>query len=588
MIDFVKNYYKSKVSEFKARTLENETVERFVKEASELVTERPDDGGYVRTSQVTDREKGHLQTNQLEMIRMARKYWRWDPSARGALQTLVNYIMGNTFAITPKTKDPVVWYIWREFWKADRNQMDLKQFEIPLRTFRDGDVFIEFFSRDGQEKETGKTTIRFIDPLLVRNPSKVVQGTVSNFNDKTTKSGIEHDAEDVEKIIGYWVQSHASINAFRFIKAEDMLHIKIFADSDQKRGETWVQPVMATFRQYQQWLDGRIILNKMRSAIVLIREVAGSSGQMQSIINNLAQASRTRTNENKRENIRGGTVLTASPGVKYTMLSPNINAADVKDDGRSIKLNIAAGLNLPEYVFGDAANANFASSLIAESPFVKSIQFWQVFLEYFFCQIYKHVINNAVKANMVKAPSDEEFIRKLKGLANLSEQAGEDNESPKEKAFKELMPEGKMETPTEIFFGCDMQWPEIIHRGVKEQTESLQIQRTEGWVSDQSASQILGHDYQEEVRKQKQAEEQGKATGNPLMGIKAKAEENDDDEKEMDDEINNILKSLSPEERQQILKSNNPNDVASLLMQKAGAAAGGNGNQPPQGGNQNA
>src|SRR5207302_1611450 len=116
-----------------------------------------------------------------------------------------------------------------------------------------------------------------------------------------------------------------------------------------------------------------------RTAIVMIKEVTGTPTEVSNMSKTLPLATRQVANETKSKNFRGGTIITAGPGVKYRIESPNINANDVKEDGRNIMLAMAAGMNMPEYIFGDASNANYASTMIAESPFVKMIQFFQVF-----------------------------------------------------------------------------------------------------------------------------------------------------------------------------------------------------------------
>jgi hypothetical protein len=245
-----------------------------------------------------------------------------------------------------------------------------------------------------------------------------------------------------------------------------------------------------------------------------------------------------------------------------------------------MKLNIAGGLNLPEYVFGDASNANYASSLVAEAPFVKAVEYWQISLEFWFKKLYKKVINNAVAGNVLTEPDDQEFLRRLRTVNDLQEIDGQedgkaDGMSPKEQALKDLMPNGKVETPTEIFYGCDMQWPEIIHRDQKAFTESLQLARTAGWVSDQTASSALGWDFNEEVRKQKNVEDEAELTGNPLLGIKSGEEKEASDDGEMDDEINSVIASLTDKEKQDIIAKTDPKEIANILMAKTNGNGGG-------------
>ncbi|QOR55512.1 MAG: hypothetical protein UMS36scaffold28_2 [Phage 59_13] len=601
MLDLVRAWYQDKVSRYTLASTAAKAEARMVQEASNIVTERPDGMGFTQVFSANDREKGHIEVTQLEAIRQARFFDRWDSNAHGILGTMVNYIMGKGLTITPKSDDPEVWYTWREFWTAERNRMQIRQFELIRRVFRDGEVFIEFFDKDDDGAATGKTTIRFIDPLLVRSPA-----TKAAANNNTITSGINTAPNDIEKVLSYDVLDPAdqSMLTFRNVPAENVLHVKINADSDQKRGEPSVQQILKSFRDYEQWLENRTILNKMRTAIVLIRKVTGAPDQVASISQTLPQTTRN-TGETKKKNWRGGTVLTASQGVDYQMLSPNINASDAKEDGRNIKLTMCANMQIPEYVLGDASNQNYASSMTAEAPFVKSIQFWQVFFEYFFSQIYKRVISNAVKAGQLVAPSDDEFRSQLKAIRTLAEApnpgvpdpnkpdpgAGNGTNpqdaaaadasskapqlSPREQALRDLMPNGKLESPTEIFYGCDMNWPEIIHRDIKLQTEALAIQRQNGWIADSTASSQLGFDYSEEVRKQRQLEEEAALEDNPLLGASGIG-----DGADMSNEMNAMLQNLTPEERNRIINSNDPNEIAKI-MSKTGNGA--NNNASPSG-----
>ncbi len=573
MIRLIKSVYEAAVAKNVNEKIQLDSEARIMKEASDIVVDRPDKDGWVRMFQANDREKGMVQSNQLDMIRKAREFYRFDPNARAALSTMLNYIMGRGIAITPKADDPMVWFVWREFWTAQRNKMDLKQFEIILRSLRDGEIFIEFIKADENGKVAGKTTIRFIDPLLVR--AKGPDVTVDS--NAQIQNGVVTDPEDIEKVIEYNVQSRLNQADFRTVPADRMVHIKINVDSDQKRGETQLLPIMQMIRHYEQWIENRIILNKMRSAIVMIKKVEGTATDVANLAKTLPTA-RNPSNTNKRQNFRGGTMITEGPGVTYRMESPNINASDVKEDGRNIKLNMAAGTNMPEYVFGDASNANYSSSLIAESPFVKAVQFWQIFYQFYFAQIYRKVIEIAVEGGVLEAPNDDEFMTKLKSVRDMKEDAADPEDvndnapSMKDKALSELMPNGKMETPSETFFGCDMQWPEIIHRDIKEQTDALTEARQNGWIADSTACAALGYDYGEEVRKQRTIEEDATANGNPLLG---KNPGDMADDGNMDSEMQDALNSMTPEERNQIMNAKSPQDVFKLMSKKK-AAAGAN------------
>lgn len=592
MIRLIKSMYEAAVARRENETTQLTADSRIMKEASEIVTDRPDKDGWVRLFQTNDREKGLLQSNQLEMVRKAREFYRFDPNARAALSTMLNYIMGRGLAITPKANDTMVWYVWREFWTAQRNKMDIKQFEIVLRSLRDGEIFIEFFDEGEGGKKTGKATVRFVDPLLVR--AKAADQVADN--NAQIQNGVVTDPEDAEKVLSYSVQSRIDQGVYRSIPAARMIHIKINVDSDQKRGETQLLPIMNMIRHYEQWLDNRIILNKMRSAIVLIKKVEGTALDVANLAKTLPTA-RNPSNQQKKMNFRGGSVITEGPGVTYRMESPNINAGDVKEDGRNIKLNMAAGTNLPEYVFGDASNANYSSSLIAESPFVKAVQFWQCFYQFYFAQIYRKVIEIAVEGGVLEAPNDDEFLSKLQAVRTMQEADAPpepatakgapeppDKDTPemsaKEKAMAEIMPDGKMETPSDVFYGCDMQWPEIVHRDIKLHTDALTEARQNGWIADSTACAALGYDYAEEVRKQRTIEEEAEQLANPLLGKKPG---DISDDGNMDSEMQDALNAMSPEDRNTVMNAKTPQEVMKAMAKanKATAtasAASGNGN----------
>jgi hypothetical protein len=320
----------------------------------------------------------------------------------------------------------------------------------------------------------------------------------------------------------------------------------------------------------------------MRTAIVMIKKVEGTPTEVGNLAATLPTARRQSQNETKRTNFRGGTMITAGPGVDYKMESPNINASDVKEDGRNIILAMAAGMNMPEYIFGDASNANYASTMIAESPFVKQIQSHQVFFEYHFGQIFKKVLQNAVKFKLTEEPNDDEFIAQLKTIRTLAEQApppdpnaqGTGTEkpelSPREAALKELMPDGKMEIPTEIFYGVDITWPEIVHRDVDKQTTALALARQNGWISDPTAASTLGYEYAEEVRKQRQVEEDAEIEDNPLLSTGG----GNGDAGDMSSEMQSLLGKLSPEDRNTVMNSQDPKEVQGIMDKYNGAPAG--------------
>lgn len=500
-------------------------------------------------------------TNLLDhasMIRAAREYARLDPNARAGIMGMLKYVMGRGVNVTPKSKDPRVWYVWREFWTAERNNMKIRQFDIGKRFFRDGEVFIRYFNtRSGTP--TWRTTVRFIDPLDIHNSGDVAK-------DDGYVDGIKYDENDAEKPVSYMVHTDNGdgTESFEEVPAEEMQVISCLKDMDQARADSFILPVMKLYGQYQEWLKNRMILNKLRTAIVMIKEIeSGSASDVAALTATMPNSSRS----GLKKQIQSGTIYTAGPGVKLRMDSPNINATDVKDDGRNVILQMAAGTGMPEYLYGDASNSNFASSLIAESPFVKEVQFWQVFLESSWIEgMFRRVIKAAVDARKIPEPIDDDVFEKFRNFdpanVDVTEATGSvpdetpapgDARTVKDEDDQPNEPNPYGETATEIFYGCDVQWPEIVYRDPKANTEALAMQREMGWLSDKTASEILGYDYAEEVRKQKRLEAEAEKNGNPLTGQKPGEQAGDDEANAGEDEFTRaaaeVMAGMTPEEK---------------------------------------
>jgi hypothetical protein len=104
-------------------------------------------------------------------------------------------------------------------------------------------------------------------------------------------------------------------------------------------------------------------------------------------------------------------VFTAPPGVKYEMLSANIGASDAAQDGRSILLAIAVGIGFPEmFLTADFSNANFASTMVAQSPFVREFEDWQDFFDHYIMELFAIVIRIGIKNGFLDEKTSTEVV----------------------------------------------------------------------------------------------------------------------------------------------------------------------------------
>lgn len=360
------------------------------------------------------------------MRRQSYWFWRFNPHGRGILRNYQRFIIGREFGFdmddethgvwnddktklekTGDVEDPLlVRLAWEDF--AERNNFIQRAKEMVLRTFRDGDMFLRRFEKNGRIK------LRFIEPSWVATPTTTgTNSTVQpgDFEDgdpdapavgeKTTiRDGIESLADDVETIVAYHVQKPGGISPeFERIPGKDVIHAKPLADSNDTRGICVLEVVAKRLTNYDQWEEYRMVLNKARTAVWLVRRIEGTALQAQQLIAGRlsprpapGRQEPVTTSARREAMPLPGTVLNPSAGVKYEYLTPNLQAADASEDGRRFQMSIAAGVGLPEMlVTGDWSNANYASAVEARTPAVREWEDWQDFFAPIFMKIYTWV-----------------------------------------------------------------------------------------------------------------------------------------------------------------------------------------------------
>jgi capsid protein len=266
------------------------------------------------------------------------------------------------------------------------------------RAMTDGESLLRRFRRQG-----GELALRFIEPEKVTD-------TTNKF-----AWGIETDPEDVESVRNYHVLLGQKQES-EAIPASEVIHVKHGVSVNDLRG--W--PVLATPREmimrYGTWLRGRIILNNIRSAMALIcyhqdavpgdlASFADAKSSGTSEVPSYHRGTGVTMQTTRRRQIIPGTVIDAPATDKYEMLTPNIQAADAAQDGRSILLNVAACIGEAEYmVTGDASNANFSSTMVAEAPAVQEFLSWRQELASPLETVWDWVMEHAQQSGLLQLP----------------------------------------------------------------------------------------------------------------------------------------------------------------------------------------
>lgn len=403
MIKYIRSKLATKTAQAELELESLKLASQQLAEATVYAKADPDEDDWVTLGGVSDGKE--LTEDEMKTSRkQSRKFFRFNPHGKSIIRNMCKFVIGRGVKFitndTETGRKKKINKVWKQFVKL--NKWLLRQKELVTRAFRDGEVFIRIFPLKG--KDVGYLALRFIDPESVFNPTKnQIKVDADNKTDRDTilTYGIEHNKDDVEDIKWYWVDEKP-------VSANEIIHIKLLSDSDQKRGIPYMEAVLEDIQNYRKWLKDRIILNKIRTAIALIRKIPSGVGTPTQIdgIKGQNTASIRNVKSSKVQAFEPGTILTTR-GIEYDYLTPNLEARDSAQDGRNILLNVAAGACLPEYmVTADSSNANYSSTMVSESPAVKEFEDWQDFFSVFFQMIWERQMTHAQKQNKIPQGAD--------------------------------------------------------------------------------------------------------------------------------------------------------------------------------------
>jgi len=473
-----------------------------------------------KTSGTGRQPLGYTESDLSEMWTAALEL-SYHAGGRGLLDTMESFVIGESVKVIVQDENPDVQEYWDNWAKVSKWEMRCK--EAFRRFLRDGEVFFRWFKPPEINGLDGKKYLltRFIEPDEIKAPS--------SDPDQTYAFGIKTDPDDIEKVQEYhrWYMRGA-IQKEEWIPAAEIDHFKHGVDSNVKRGLSWLMGVAKYLRLHEQWLDFRIQLNRLRTLWAVKGNVKGvGANDITSIKNKFADTTgKTNSGEGTPKKMPSAPMVWIQKGIDWEMDALNINASDAAEDGRNIQLMICAGTGLAEYVVrGDASNANFSSTMVAESPMVKMFEKYQDFvrhmIETVFARVIKHGIatgdlsgnstktiegqlrnarrryNNALREGRIHLVED--IAGDIAKLLKQKDEPDDPKDEPKQPKPVKVIPEPKKEevlTSTE----CQVEFPPLIHRDILQETSALAIHQDRKWASRQTCSATMGYDYDQEKK----------------------------------------------------------------------------------------
>jgi hypothetical protein len=320
--------------------------------------------------------------------------YRGHPYAKRHVRALTGRLVGKGLAIEADDKKYVQPVIDR-FVAA--NDFPLKLRTGSNRLILSGELFWPLFV----SKADGACSLREYDPKeitdVVTDPDDyckiegyVRQPTRRVFNRKTfTYDNVPQPKEFIEPI--------------QFLGGgtlREMFFVKALSVETNPRGESDLQVYVYFLKQLKLLLKYRVELNKARVAYAWMCTLKG--GTADDVI------------KKRREfKLRGAPppnqVYVKTDAEEMDAVAPKVGGGDAKHDIRALALMAVAGSGVPEHILtGDAANANFASTISAQEDWKTNVEDYQEFWEITLKKLVARIIHWGKRYGPIPASASEE------------------------------------------------------------------------------------------------------------------------------------------------------------------------------------
>ena len=397
--------------------------------------------GVFHVDRVDDRLDGRYrpvyenETHLAEQRGVARVLASVDEHAIGTVEALGNYTLGTgyTYEATPRKPEDqaavevaaVCQEIIDEFVDRDEVHWRRKEREFHHRSRRDGETFLQIYPIGG-----GRADCEFAEPAEITEPTNPNDlSEFAGFVALDWTMGVATDFGRYTRVHGYFRDMSGDEVDSDYVPASRMVHAKRNVDERAKRGVSDFYPVWRDMERAAKVLRNTGEGASLQAAIAFIREhVPGTSlsaVQSMSAGKLVAEVDRRwpsgNSTQTKYRRYNPGTILDVPAGQQY---KPGPMGAERNEGFVTVAdaLWRATGVrwNMPEYMItGDPSNGSFASTLIAESPFVKAREADQTWYEEEFLRVMWAILAIAINDSPVFAQRGITSLVALKRVIKL-------------------------------------------------------------------------------------------------------------------------------------------------------------------------
>lgn len=302
---------------------------------------------------------------RIDTVKTSRLYYTKDPLAKQAIRLWTDYTFGTgmTWSCEDKQADKAL----SDYWNLRDNQPVLSakgQRRMSTKLLVDGELFIALFL--GTE-----TRVRLVNPLEIT-------AIITDPDDRDDERFYKREWFDTlgHSHIDYY-PSHRNVRADpckgpagQDITVTDGAKNTVIYhlpwDNLGQRGYPLLTPAIDWIKQYRRFLASRVAIMLALARFAWDVKTKGGAASV--------AAAKAKLDD---QEVPAGSAWIGNEGVSLNAIKTDTGARNAYDDGRMLKLQVAAACGIPEQYFGDISIGNLATAKTVELPMMKMFQSYQ-------------------------------------------------------------------------------------------------------------------------------------------------------------------------------------------------------------------
>ena len=350
-----------------------------------------EDAGWINLSGTT----GDVisEAERITNLKLSRLYSTKDPLGKQSIRLWTDYTFGSGMTWSVDEKEADTKKALESFWDSRANQVVLSargQRKSSDKLLIDGEIFFAIFL--GSQRSA---TIRWVDPLEI---TEIITDSDDVENAKFYRRGWSDTQGRVhEAIYRSWTniknEPAKDSQGANVQKTDDALIYHLAYNTITQRGNPLLLPALTWMKYYTKFLSSRIAVMLALAKFVWRTKIQGGQAAVDAI------KAKTEGKE-----VNAGSQLLENMGSDTTPIKADTGAGGAYQDGRMIKLQVAAAVGIPEQYFGDISIGNLATAKTVELPMMKMFTSYQKVWE----DAYKDINSIILEHNNV--PPDKWYV----------------------------------------------------------------------------------------------------------------------------------------------------------------------------------